>query len=205
MKRKVTAAMAEAAIAEGVDPKNLEILSQADYDAHLAAKAEGTEDNLTPEELAAKAEADEQATKDAAENEGELSENEIALSENEIALAAQVEALTEELSTANASTEALTTQVVDLTAQVEASMSDPLRVIALDRLSVMRVALGLSTVDMKNFPTTSLLTEYHAVEDQFKTVYKSGGHAPTKKGVVEETPAKVKLTLFDSAKFSAVG
>ncbi|RUM46318.1 MAG: hypothetical protein DSY80_02365, partial [Desulfocapsa sp.] len=42
MKKKVTAEMYESAVAAGADPEGMEIVSQADYDALLAA-AEGTE------------------------------------------------------------------------------------------------------------------------------------------------------------------
>ena len=180
MKRKVTATMAEAAITAGADPDNLDIITQEAYD------------KLTPEEV----EASEELLVEETEVEQEPTEAELQLT-------AQIDNLGVDLSAANGQIETLTAQVAELTSKLEASKSDPLRVIAEERMGVMRVALGLSKVDFSEFSTSSLVVEYNAVDSQFKKNFKAGGHVKPKESTTEKK--KATITSIDQARFSATG
>ena len=180
MKRKVTATMAEAAITAGADPDNLDIITQEAYD------------KLTPEEV----EASEELLVEETEVEQEPTEAELQLT-------AQIDNLSVDLSAANGQIETLTAQVAELTSKLEASKSDPLRVIAEERMGVMRVALGLSKVDFSEFSTSSLVVEYNAVDSQFKKNFKAGGHVKPKESTTEKK--KATITSIDQARFSATG
>jgi signal peptide peptidase SppA len=175
-KRYVTAAMAEAAITAGADPDNLDVITQEAYD------------KLTPEEV--------EASELEAEQEQEPTEAELQLT-------AQIDNLSVDLSAANGQIETLTAQVAELTSKLEASKSDPLRVIAEERMGVMRVALGLSKVDFSEFSTSSLVVEYNAVDSQFKKNFKAGGHVKPKESTTEKK--KATITSIDQARFSATG
>jgi len=97
----------------------------------------------------------------------------------------------------------LTAQVAELTSKLEASKSDPLRVIAEERMGVMRVALGLSKVDFSELSTSSLVVEYNAVDSKFKKNFKAGGHVKPKESTTEKK--KATITSIDQARFSATG
>lgn len=184
MKRKVTQAMAEAAISAGADPNSLEIVSQESYDT------------LTPEERTAVEETAE-ITEDVETEASVVEEEEVN------PLTAQVEELTTELASANSQVEVLTVQVADLTGKLEKSASDPLRMIAEDRIQHLRVALGLSKIDLGAFSTESIIADYNALNEQFTKLYKPGGHAPAKK--TEKPTEQPKVTSIESARLRAVG
>ena len=191
MKRKVTQAMATAAVANGVDPETLEIVSQEEYDQIQASGADGSGDA-----------GDGEGGKGSAADGGDTPDELLILA------TAQVETLTVELTEANASTETLTAQVTDLTTKLEQSASEPLRVIAEARIAIMRTGLGLTNIDMGAFSTDSVLAEYTALDEQFTKAYKSGGHkVPKAKGTdpADVTPKKTKVTQLTSARLRAVG
>lgn len=195
MKRKVTAEMAEAAIASGADPKDLEVLSQEDYDAWKAAEEDPSATECTCEEGA------EECTCGAKEaSEGHEGED----SEELLAAQAQIEQLQTDLAQATEQVETLTAQVTDLEKSLEQRSSDPLRKIAEDRIYALRVALGMVKVDMSEFSTESILAEYKALDGQFNKWYKSGGSVKTKVADEEDAP-KQKVTSIDEARFRSVG
>lgn len=194
MKRKVTAEMAEAAIASGADPKDLEVLSQEDYDAWKAAEEDPSATECTCEEGA------EECTCGAKEaSEGHEGED----SEELLAAQAQIEQLQTDLAQANEQVETLTAQVTDLEKSLEQRSSDPLRKIAEDRIYALRVALGMVKVDMSEFSTESILAEYKALDGQFNKWYKSGGSVKTKVADEEDAP-KQKVTSIDQARYRSV-
>jgi len=203
MKRKVTQAMATAAIANGVDPKTLEIVSQEDYDQIQACGKDGEgeaggcscEGECTCEGEGKTASAD--------GDDGEETPEELL-----ILATAQVEALTVELTTANGSIETLTAVVADLETKLDQAASEPLRVVAEDRIAVMRTALGMTHIEMSAFSTNSLMAEYNALDTQFTKAYKSGGHKPTKVAGTDSAdavPKKTKVTKLTDARLRAVG
>lgn len=190
MKRKVTKVMAEAAISAGADPNNLEVISDEEF-AQLKADGE-----LTAEEL--ELEGNDGVPGDDGEEENAPTAEEFA------AVNEQVETLTASLTESATQVESLTTQVADLEKQLEQKASDPLRKIAEDRISVMRVALGMTAIDMSGFGTDSLVAEYNALDTNFKKLYKPGGVGPTPKGEEEETKPQ-NITSIDAARLRAVG
>ena len=185
MKRKVTAAMADAAITNGADPDSLEIVSLEEYEALKVTNevVEPVVDEPTAEEL----------IKD---DEPTAEEIIVELTETNAAIQAEIEDMAVELSEANV-------KIADLETQVEASNSDPLKMIAIERLAVMRVALGMTAVDMSEFPVHMLLTEYTAIDKAFKQQYKSGG--TMKENAEEPEGKKANLSLVDKTKLRAVG
>lgn len=198
MKRKVTQAMATAAVANGADHTLLEIVSQEEYDQIQAAAdgADGADDGKGTGASGADAGEGTNAS------DGEDTPDELALA------TAQVEALTTELTEANASVETLTTQVTDLTAKLEQSASEPLRVIAEARIAIMRTGLGMTHIDMSAFSTDSVLAEYTALDAQFTKAYKTGGHKPAKAKGTETADGEAKptkVTKLDNARLRAVG
>ncbi len=183
MKRKVTEAMAAAAVTEGADPNSFEIVSQEEYDALQAADGEA-------ENVDTNVDTDTDTDTDAGEETPET------------LLQAQVDGLTTELAEANASIETLTAQVATLESQLEASATEPLRVIAEERLATMRLPLGLVALDFSKFSTEALLAEYNATSEQFKSVFKIGGVKVSQK---EEPKPKAVVTNIDQAHLRAVG
>lgn len=183
MKRKVTSAMAEAAIAEGADPKLLEIVSQEEYD-NLQAESVDADEVIVEEDVEVEAE-DVDVSPD-------LSDAETTIT-----------ALTEEVTLLTAVNEGFAVKVEELEARLEESSSDPLRLIAEDRVYVMRVALGMTKIDMTDFPTASVLAEYQALKSQFDKAYKVGGHV--KPTATKEPETKQNVTHISAARNQAVG
>lgn len=176
----VTAAMASAAIESGADPKSMEIISDEKYaalpDKDKELTAEADVPPVEPEALSA-----------------EVQE-----------LMVQTATLTEELASALMQVDQLTAQVADLTAKVEAQATDPLRVIAEERVKTMRTALGLVSIEMSDFSTASLLAEHAALTTQFKKAYTPGGHVkPT--APAEPVVKKATVTSIESARLRATG
>lgn len=192
MKKKVTAAMAEAAISAGADPKTLEIVSQEEYDAYLAEHETQEPENLDTEVEDLETEASEQEVGAEAEESNDGDDE-------------QVASLTASLIEANAENEGLVAKVKELEDKLTAANADPLRIIAEERISVMRVALGLTSVDMSKFSTSSILAEYQALDEQFKKSFKSGGYAPSKKTDHKADVKVASIHSFDRAHLRAVG
>jgi len=96
-----------------------------------------------------------------------------------------------------------TAKITGLEAEIEASNSDPLKVIAIERLGVMRVALGMTAIDMSEFPVQMLMTEYTAIDKAFKKQYKHG--SVIKENATEPEVKKAPLTLVEKTKLNAVG
>ena len=196
MKKKVTASMYEAAVAAGADPNTLEIVSQEEYDAWMEEQNKGQ--NAAAENEGEGAEASESEGVEATENEGEGAE---AVEGESVE---QLEAVKTELAEALASIESLEATIEDLEAKLEASKSDPLKKIAVERISVMRVALGLQKIDLSEFPVESIIAEYEALDKQFKAAFKVGGHTkPSKED--DNKVKKAAVTSIDRAKLRAVG
>lgn len=202
MKRKVTAAMAEAAITAGASPDQLEIVSQAEYDALTTDNgAEKTALEILVEKLEATSDEDKpgvQAEIDALQSEegGDSSTAEID---------AQVSALQDELAVATAQVASLTTELETTKASLAAANDSPLRVFAEDRMTTMRIALNLTAVDFSGFSMDSFITEYTAMDTMFKKNFKAGGHKPASKATGEAEVKKSNVTNIDQARFSATG
>ena len=188
MKKKVTAQMFEAAVAAGADPESLEIVDQEIYDA-LGNEGAGAGEG---EGEGAGAGEGEGEGAGAGEGEGEGGEA-VDYEAKAIELALELTEKNEQITT-------LTAEVETLKA---ASDSDPLKVIAIDRISVMRVALGMQAMDMKDFPVASIMNEYNALDKQFKKQFKTGGYLSED---AENTPKpKAVVTNIENAQLRAVG
>ncbi len=189
MKRKVTAMMAEAAIEAGANPDTLEIVSQEEYDAYVASQEE-QEESHQEENL----ESSEEETNLESSEEGETQEP----TASEVLAGVQ-----EELEAAGIQIADLTAQVASLNEDLSAFKTDDLRVVAEERVSVMRVALGMTKVDMSEFSANSLMAEYKALDKQFKKTFQTGGIVT--QALEEESPKKSNITNIQNARFRSVG
>ena len=198
MKKKVTAEQFEAAVGSGADPSTMEIVSQDAYDA---LQDEDVEREKVTQEMfdeRVKNDADPESMEVVSQEAFDALDNNTAEDDTEVEdLKVQVEDLTSQL---EASTESLTKLEADLVSATEASNTDPLRVIALERLTTMRVALGLQKVDMSDFTSDMLVTEYLAIDKSFKKAYKVGGHVKPK---VEKEVKTSSGTSLDEARLRA--
>lgn len=181
MKKQVTAEMFEAAVAAGADPESLEIVSQEIYDA---LDLESTDTEVEAEVLE-----DEEPVVEAVEEEVESVDFE-----------AKAIELAVELTEKDARIVELENELENLKAS---SDSDPLKAIALDRVSVMRVALGMQAMDMAEFPVASILAEYKALDKQFKKQFKTGGYLS--ENTADPVKPKAVVTNIDDARLRAVG
>ena len=203
MKRKVTAAMAEAAITAGANPDNLEVISQKEFEALTPEEpTEKTALELLNEKLEAASDEDKEgilAEIAALETTDEGGDESTAVTD------AQVAVLEGELAVALAQVDTLNQELVDVKAQLAASDDSPLRKFAEDRMSTMRIALNLTAVDFTGFEMGSFITEYSAVDAMFKKNFSAGGHKPKVKDASDPKPQKSNVTSLDQARFAATG
>jgi len=183
MKKKVTAEMFEAAVASGADPETMEIVSD---DAYAATKDEGGAD----EPASAVAEVNTEGQRGDSEESAEGS------------LQIELEDALHSLAMVELERNELKARVEELEQRVEEADTDPLRMIAVDRIKTMRIALGMAAVDMAEFPVASLVAEYKALDKEFKKSFRAGGVGPGKE---TEEKKEAKVTSIEKARLRAVG
>lgn len=164
------------------------------------ASEESTE-TLTPEELAAAEAVKAEALKAEEEAEALKAEEAEALKAEEAlkteeALQAEIVTLKEE-ATATEVTHAEAMKAVETAA-------NSLKEIAVDQISIMRMALKIAPVDMSAWDVAAVVTEFSTTKDTFVSSFPVGSVIP-EKGKDEETEARVIATSIDSAAYKSLG
>lgn len=202
-KRYATQAMADAAITAGADSNFLIVVSEAVYaEKNLAGTLEF--DDGTPEAVVVDPEAvvvDPEAS--VIPDEAEESTAEAQLAEAKSLLeASEATIKTLEASLAQAEELYAASKATADKLQASAEVYEGLRNIAEGRLSQMRMALGLVSIDTSEFSDSAILAEHTATETKFKKAFIAGGRMPV---AVKGPAVNPSMNSVDAARLAAVG